>query len=171
MIRPAELIERKRDGDRLTADEINELILGHARGDVPDYQMAAFCMAVYFRGLTADETLALTDAFVRSGSTLDLRSALGRSVVDKHSTGGVGDKTSLVVAPIVAACGVPFGKMSGRGLGHTGGTLDKLESIPGSASSSRPTSSSSRCATSGSRSSVRHPTSSRRTSSSMPCAT
>ena len=131
MIRPAELIERKRDGGRLTTDEISELVLGHARGDVPDYQMAAFCMAVYFRGLTADETLALTDAFVRSGSTLDLRSALGRSVVDKHSTGGVGDKTSLVVAPIVAACGVPFGKMSGRGLGHTGGTLDKLESIPG----------------------------------------
>ena len=131
MIRAAELIERKRDGGRLTPDEISELVLGHARGEVPDYQMAAFCMAVYFRGLTAEETLALTDAFVRSGSTLDLRSALGRSVVDKHSTGGVGDKTSLVVAPIVAACGVPFGKMSGRGLGHTGGTLDKLESIPG----------------------------------------
>ena len=131
MIRPAELIERKRDGGQLSPDEITELVLGAARGDIPDYQMAAFCMAVYFRGLTADETLALTDAFVRSGSTLDLRSALGRSVVDKHSTGGVGDKTSLAVGPIVAACGVPFGKMSGRGLGHTGGTLDKLESIPG----------------------------------------
>ena len=131
MIRAAELIERKRDGGRLAPDEISDLVLGHARGDVPDYQMAAFCMAVFFRGLTGEETLALTDAFVRSGSTLDLRSALGRTVVDKHSTGGVGDKTSLVVAPIVAACGVPFGKMSGRGLGHTGGTLDKLESIPG----------------------------------------
>jgi pyrimidine-nucleoside phosphorylase len=131
MIRPAELIERKRDGGQLTPEEINELVLGHARGDIPDYQLAAFCMAVYFRGLSAEETLALTEAFVRSGSTLDLRAELGRTVVDKHSTGGVGDKTSLVVGPLVAACGVPFGKMSGRGLGHTGGTLDKLESISG----------------------------------------
>jgi pyrimidine-nucleoside phosphorylase len=131
VIRPAELIERKRDGGSLAPEEINELILGHARGEIPDYQLAAFCMAVYFRGLSAGETLALTDAFVRSGATLDLRGELGRSVVDKHSTGGVGDKTSIVVGPIVAACGVPFGKMSGRGLGHTGGTLDKLESIPG----------------------------------------
>jgi pyrimidine-nucleoside phosphorylase len=131
VIRPAELIERKRDGGQLLPDEINELVLGHASGDIPDYQLAAFCMAVYFRGLTAEETLALTEAFVRSGSTLDLRAELGRTVVDKHSTGGVGDKTSLVVGPLVAACGVPFGKMSGRGLGHTGGTLDKLESITG----------------------------------------
>jgi pyrimidine-nucleoside phosphorylase len=131
VIRPAELIERKRDGGHLTPAEIEELVLGHTRGEIPDYQLAAFCMAVYFRGLSAEETLALTDAFVRSGATLDLRGELGRSVVDKHSTGGVGDKTSIVVGPIVAACGVPFGKMSGRGLGHTGGTLDKLESIPG----------------------------------------
>jgi pyrimidine-nucleoside phosphorylase len=131
MIRPAELIERKRNGDVLAAEDIAELILGYARGEIPDYQLAAFCMAVYFRGLNAAETYALTDAMVRSGTRLDLGSALGRRVVDKHSTGGVGDKTSIAVGPIVAACGVPVGKMSGRGLGHTGGTLDKLESIPG----------------------------------------
>jgi len=131
MIRAVELIQRKRDGGELVADEIAELILGYARDEIPDYQLAAFCMAVYFRGLSPAETHALTDAMVRSGRTLDLRSALGRTVVDKHSTGGVGDKTSIAVAPIVGACGVPFGKMSGRGLGHTGGTLDKLEAIPG----------------------------------------
>jgi pyrimidine-nucleoside phosphorylase len=130
-IRPAELIERKRDGGALSADEMRELVLGYGSGDVPDYQMAAFCMAVFFRGLTHGETFAMTDAMVQSGDTLDMHGALGRTVVDKHSTGGVGDKTSIAVAPLVAACGVPFGKMSGRGLGHTGGTLDKLESIPG----------------------------------------
>ena len=131
MIRPAELIQRKRDGEELPDEELAELILGYARGDVPDYQMAAFCMAVFFRGLSERETYVLTDAMIRSGETIDLGARLGRKVVDKHSTGGVGDKTSLSVAPIVAACGVPLGKMSGRGLGHTGGTLDKLESIPG----------------------------------------
>ena len=130
-MRPADLIERKRNGEELSAAEIAELVLAYARDEVPDYQMAAWCMAVYFKGLTGAETFALTDAMIRSGETLDLGSALGRKVVDKHSTGGVGDKTSIAVGPIVAACGVPLGKMSGRGLGHTGGTLDKLESIPG----------------------------------------
>jgi len=130
VIRPAELIERKRDGGELEAAELEELVLAYARGDVPDYQLAAFCMAVWFRGMTSAETHALTTAMVASGETLDL-SPLGRRVVDKHSTGGVGDKTSIALGPIVAACGVPFAKLSGRGLGHTGGTLDKLESIPG----------------------------------------
>src|SRR3954471_11035784 len=131
MIRPAEVIQRKRDGEELPDAEIAELILGYARGEIPDYQLAAFCMAVYFRGLSPRETFGLTEAMIRSGEVLDLGTALGRKVVDKHSTGGVGDKTSLAVGPIVAACGVPVGEMSGRGLGHTGGTLDKLESIPG----------------------------------------
>jgi pyrimidine-nucleoside phosphorylase len=131
MVQAAELIRRKRDGERLAAEEIAELVLAYVRGNVPDYQMAAFCMAVYFRGLNGAETFALTDAMIRSGETIELGKAVGRKCVDKHSTGGVGDKTSLAVGPIVAACGVPFGKMSGRGLGHTGGTLDKLESIPG----------------------------------------
>jgi pyrimidine-nucleoside phosphorylase len=131
VIRPAELIQRKRDGEELGGEELGELVLAYARGEVPDYQLAAFCMAVYFQGLSSSETFALTDAMVRSGETIDLGGALGRRVVDKHSTGGVGDKTTLAVGPIVAACGVPFGKMSGRGLGHTGGTLDKLEAIPG----------------------------------------
>ena len=127
MSRVVELIQKKRDGGELSADELDELVLD----DVPDYQLAAFLMAVFFRGLSSRETFALTDAMVRSGEQIDLHAALGRRVVDKHSTGGVGDKATLAVGPVVAACGVPFGKMSGRGLGHTGGTLDKLESIPG----------------------------------------
>jgi pyrimidine-nucleoside phosphorylase len=131
MIRVPELIERKRDGGELSPAELSELMLGYAKGEIPDYQLAAFCMAVFFRGLSSAETYAMTDALIRTGETVDLHGALGRKVVDKHSTGGVGDKTSIAVGPIVAACGVPFGKMSGRGLGHTGGTLDKLESIPG----------------------------------------
>ena len=131
MIRPAELIQRKRDGGELSAQELDELVLGYARDEVPDYQMAAFLMAVFFRGLSPAETHALCDTMVASGDRLDLHAELGRTVVDKHSTGGVGDKTSIAVGPVVAACGVPFGKMSGRGLGHTGGTLDKLEAIPG----------------------------------------
>jgi pyrimidine-nucleoside phosphorylase len=131
MIRPAELIERKRDGGELAPEELNELMLAYACDEVPDYQLAALCMAIYFRGLNSAETYALTEALIATGETVDLHSALGRKVVDKHSTGGVGDKTSIAVGPIVAACGVPFAKMSGRGLGHTGGTLDKLESIPG----------------------------------------
>ncbi len=131
MIRAADLIERKRDGAEHSPEEISALVSGYASGEIPDYQMAAWCMAVFFRGLTGRETHALTEAFIQSGDTLDMGAALGRRVVDKHSTGGVGDKTSIAVGPIIAACGVPFGKMSGRGLGHTGGTLDKLESIPG----------------------------------------
>ncbi len=131
MTRAADLIERTRNGEELAADELAEFVLAYARDEVPDYQMAAWCMAVYFKGLTSAETFALTDAMIRSGETLDLGAALARKVVDKHSTGGVGDKTSIAVGPIVAACGVPIGKLSGRGLGHTGGTLDKLEAIPG----------------------------------------
>jgi pyrimidine-nucleoside phosphorylase len=125
-----ELIQRKRDGKALTASEINWLIESYLTDATPDYQMAAFLMAVCWRGLTEVETIALTLAMARSGAQLRLSERFER-VADKHSTGGVGDKLTLVVAPVVAACGLPVAKMSGRGLGHTGGTIDKLESIPG----------------------------------------
>ena len=124
------LIERKRDGGRIEAGEWRALMNAYATSHIPDYQMAALAMAIFLRGLDREETSALTEAMLRSGSTLDL-TALGRGRVDKHSTGGVGDKVSIVLAPLVAECGVAVPMMSGRGLGHTGGTLDKLESIPG----------------------------------------
>jgi pyrimidine-nucleoside phosphorylase len=126
-----ELIERKRNGETIASGDLREFVAAYARDEVPDYQVAALLMAIWFRGLSAAETFALTEAMVASGETVDLAARLGRRVLDKHSTGGVGDKTTIAVGPVVAACGAPFGKMSGRGLGHTGGTLDKLESIPG----------------------------------------
>ncbi|MCC6215424.1 MAG: thymidine phosphorylase [Polyangiaceae bacterium] len=124
------LIARKRDGGALTAAELDGLVAGFLRGDVADYQMAAFLMAAFLRGLDAEETVALTRAMLRSGDVLELRS-VRRPKVDKHSTGGVGDKVSLCLAPLVAAAGAAVPMISGRGLGHTGGTLDKLEAIPG----------------------------------------
>src|SRR5277367_4664168 len=129
-MRPVDLIRKKRDGGEHSPKEISSLVEAFSRGDVPDYQMSAWMMAVLWRGLSSAETAALTDAMMRSGSVLDL-SELPGVKVDKHSTGGVGDKTSLILAPIAAAAGVVVPMVSGRGLGHTGGTLDKLESIPG----------------------------------------
>jgi pyrimidine-nucleoside phosphorylase len=125
-----ELIARKRDGKPLDPSEIEALIAGFVRGDVADYQMSAFAMAVFFRGMSPEETTALTLAMRDSGTVVDL-SGIKKQKVDKHSTGGVGDKVSLCLAPLVVACGVPVPMVSGRGLGHTGGTLDKLEAIPG----------------------------------------
>jgi pyrimidine-nucleoside phosphorylase len=128
--RAVDVIQRKRDGAELSREEIEFFVSGYTQGAIPDYQASAFAMAVFFRGMSATETVALTEAMMLSGEVLDLTDLPGPTV-DKHSTGGVGDKTSLVLAPLAAACGAYVPMISGRGLGHTGGTLDKLESIPG----------------------------------------
>ncbi len=129
-MRTVDLIQRKRDGEELAPEEIDFLVEGYTRGDIPDYQMSSFLMAVFFSGMTDREVGRMTECMLRSGGSVDL-SAIPGVKVDKHSTGGVGDKTSFIVAPLAAAAGVVVPMMSGRSLGHTGGTLDKLESIPG----------------------------------------
>src|SRR5215471_532703 len=129
-MRTVDLIQRKRDGEELAPEEIEFLVNGYTSGDIPDYQMSSFLMAVYFSGMTDREVSRLTEGMLNSGEKVDLSAVTGMKV-DKHSTGGVGDKTSFIVAPLAAAAGVIVPMMSGRALGHTGGTLDKLESIPG----------------------------------------
>jgi len=129
-MRMYDLISKKRNGGALNREEMTHLIEGYVKGEIPEYQMSAFLMAVYFQGMTKEETAVMTELVAGSGDVVDLSSIEGIKV-DKHSTGGVGDKTTLIVAPLAAACGVKVAKMSGRGLGHTGGTVDKLESIPG----------------------------------------
>src|SRR5262249_47540487 len=130
MINPREIIQKKRDGHTLTSEEITDFVRGYMSSDVADYHMAAWLMAVYLNGMEIGETMALTRAMRDSGTPLNL-SSIKTKKVDKHSTGGVGDKTSMIVAPIAAACGVTVPMITGRALGHTGGTLDKLESIAG----------------------------------------
>src|SRR3982074_1752898 len=129
-MRTVDLVHRKRDGEELSAEEIAFVIDGYTRGEIPDYQISAFLMAVFFSGMSDREVSSLTESMMRSGEVLDLSSIPGAKV-DKHSTGGVGDKTSLIAAPLAAAAGARVPMISGRALGHTGGTLDKLESIPG----------------------------------------
>src|SRR6476620_11581912 len=129
-MRTVDLIQRKRDGEELAPEEIEFLVEGYTNGDIPDYQMSSFLMAVFFSGMSDREVGRLTECMLRSGSLVDL-SAIPGIKVDKHSTGGVGDKTSLIASPLAAAAGAVVPMISGRGLGHTGGTLDKLESIPG----------------------------------------
>ena len=137
MFNMSDIIYKKREGGTLTKEEIEYFITGYVAGDIPDYQVSALLMAIFFRGLSKPEIFELTNAMRYSGDTIDLSSIKGIKV-DKHSTGGVGDKTTLVVAPLAAACGVPIAKMSGRGLGFTGGTVDKMESIPGFRTSMEP---------------------------------
>ena len=128
-MRVVDLIEKKKLGEKLTKEEINFLISSLMDGSAHDYQLAAWLMAVYFKGLSEEETADLTEAMINSGEVIDFED-LTDSIVDKHSTGGVGDKVTITLIPLLAAAGVPVAKLSGRGLGHTGGTIDKLESIP-----------------------------------------
>ena len=125
-----EIIDKKREGLELSNEEIKYFVQGYTKGEIADYQASALIMAIYLKGMTKQETTNLSLAMSESGDILDL-SKFGKNVVDKHSTGGVGDKVSIILLPIIASLGIPVAKMSGRGLGHTGGTVDKLESIPG----------------------------------------